>query len=77
MPPAPEIMSPKAAAAQQATAGGNQTERVIRDPGPRIVNRDQYEEITHKAKKKEAKNNEALVMAEGNQVVDKIAKKKE
>lgn len=38
----PQVISPRGA---EVPNPAPQTERVIRDPGPRIVNKDQYEEI--------------------------------
>ena len=66
---APQVVSPRV----EPTNPGPQTERVIRDPGPRIVNKDQYEEIQQM---KVSKQQSATVSNQINKD-EKVPKKKD
>lgn len=68
---APQVLSPRA---EPITA---QTERIIRDPGPRIVNKDQYQEIQQMKVTKQINENKAAATVSNKNEEKAVGKKKD
>ena len=54
-----------------------QTERIIRDPGPRIVNKDQYQEIQQMKVTKQINENKAAATVSNKNEEKAVGKKKD
>jgi hypothetical protein len=65
------VLSPRA---EPITA---QTERIIRDPGPRIVNKDQYQEIQQMKVTKQINENKAAATVSNKNEEKAVGKKKD